>query len=357
MSAKRQRVVSTATTSNKSVKSWLQDAERREERDYRKQANRNTREPILLPENERKEHRIRTYKRVRKSIDAKPFFENESLLFDDGGNEKDDSEHEKDEKDASAIVAAKRKQWFLDFGQRNFGSTRCEQCNMIYAPGTDDDRLHRQFHAQRVKPTQFARLSEQWTVVERHVDGSRVYAFDWPIGNRVRGAAARSLDVIVENMNAALGAARQEQHVAAAVGEPFGDRQRRRLFVFVDNERRALGCLMAERIDKAYRVASSSESSKTDEDTHESSSSSSLAHVRIDADRSRTCAASIGIERIWVHVDFRRQSIATHLLDAARRGTRHARVVDTPLCAFSQPTADGQRLAERYTGRSDFLIY
>lgn len=38
-------------------------------------------------------------------------------------------------------------QTHLDLGQRNFYSTRCRTCGLVYTPGKDeDDRLHAAYH-------------------------------------------------------------------------------------------------------------------------------------------------------------------------------------------------------------------
>ena len=64
----------------------------------------------------------------------------------------------------------------------------------------------------------------------------------------------------------------------------------------------------------------------------------------------------VGVERIWVDKDFRRQSLATKLLDAMRDDYVYGLKIPKSKVAFSQPTESGRKLAESYCGK-DFSVY
>ena len=67
--------------------------------------------------------------------------------------------------------------------------------------------------------------------------------------------------------------------------------------------------------------------------------------------------AECGVSRIWTHPNFRRQKIATRLLDTLRLQFSLGKVIDRPSIAFSDPTINGKDFAKNYTKRNDFLVY
>jgi len=108
-----------------------------------------------------------------------------------------------------------------------------------------------------------------------------------------------------------------------------------KIFIFLSKTRQAVGCLVAERIEQAFRVIS---------------------------DQGDECStepepAVLGISRIWVHEGHRREGIATKLLDAARAHFIYGYAVPKSECAFTQPTRDGHLLASQYFQTKRFLVY
>jgi GNAT superfamily N-acetyltransferase len=71
-------------------------------------------------------------------------------------------------------------------------------------------------------------------------------------------------------------------------------------------------------------------------------------------------ACKLGVDKVWVHKEFRRTGVASRLLDTLRhnfsRDGTCAGVLKADV-AFSQTTDDGKRLAAKYTGSVDFLTY
>jgi hypothetical protein len=59
----------------------------------------------------------------------------------------------------------------------------------------------------------------------------------------------------------------------------------------------------------------------------------------------------------WVAPAARRHGLAIRLLDLAAQRLRHAAPLPRAQLAFSQPTAAGRALAERYSGCPAFLVY
>ncbi|XP_014248823.1 uncharacterized protein LOC106666263 isoform X2 [Cimex lectularius] len=70
-----------------------------------------------------------------------------------------------------------------------------------------------------------------------------------------------------------------------------------------------------------------------------------------------TYSALCGISSIWVDRGFRRQGIASQLLEAVRRNYLSDVVLKRDQIAFSPLTADGKRFAQKYCRRKDFLVY
>ena len=74
--------------------------------------------------------------------------------------------------------------------------------------------------------------------------------------------------------------------------------------------------------------------------------------------------AEVVISRLWIHHQFRRQGIATKLIDTLRgnfmskiKSPPQDRILRRDEIAFSDPTIDGLPFAKKYTGQDKFLIY
>jgi N-acetyltransferase len=60
---------------------------------------------------------------------------------------------------------------------------------------------------------------------------------------------------------------------------------------------------------------------------------------------------------MWTLEAARKQGVVSKILDAVRGNHLFGTVLARADLAFSQPTTMGRALAERYTGRPDFLVY
>ena len=73
--------------------------------------------------------------------------------------------------------------------------------------------------------------------------------------------------------------------------------------------------------------------------------------------------ASLGVARVWVHREFRRQRVATFLLETLRKHymtqvkMTNPREIQRHEIAFTDPTTEGLEFAKRYTGLSKFLVF
>ncbi|KAI5712449.1 hypothetical protein M8J75_008413 [Diaphorina citri] len=86
---------------------------------------------------------------------------------------------------------------------------------------------------------------------------------------------------------------------------------------------------------------------------------SSTMNHSVDYASEEVYPATCGISRIWVLKTYRRQHIATRLLDTVRANFMSSETVTIPKdrLAFSVPTSDGKFLAANYIKRNDFLIF
>lgn len=110
-----------------------------------------------------------------------------------------------------------------------------------------------------------------------------------------------------------------------------------KLYVFAVHDqrkgsgRKAIGCLLAERIQKAYQVQSCAD---------KESSSLTLGVEQNDA--------LLGIARIWTCAEYRRRGVAMRLLDLSKKTFIYGMTLETRRVAFSQPTESGGKLARAW---------
>lgn len=65
----------------------------------------------------------------------------------------------------------------------------------------------------------------------------------------------------------------------------------------------------------------------------------------------------LGVRQVWTSIRFRRQNIASRLVDCARKKFVFGRVAEKQNVLFSQPTSDGLQFAKAYVGRDYLLVY
>ncbi|XP_066244666.1 N-acetyltransferase ESCO2 isoform X2 [Saccopteryx leptura] len=119
-------------------------------------------------------------------------------------------------------------------------------------------------------------------------------------------------------------------------------------FLFISDEKKVVGCLIAEPIKQAFHVLS--------EPTGPECPSSQECH------RAWQCSnvpvpAVCGISRIWVFRLKRRKRIARRLVDTLRNRFMFGCFLRTDEIAFSDPTLDGKLFATKYCNTPNFLVY
>uniref|UniRef100_A0A8C3WD04 Establishment of sister chromatid cohesion N-acetyltransferase 2 n=1 Tax=Catagonus wagneri TaxID=51154 RepID=A0A8C3WD04_9CETA len=224
-------------------------------------------------------------------------------------------------------------QLIIDAGQKHFGATMCKSCGMIYAASSPEDELqHMQHHHRFLEGIKYVGWKKERVVAE-FWDGKIVLVLPHD-----PSYAIRKVEDVQELVDNELGF----QQVVPRYPN------KTKTFLFVSDEKKVVGCLIAEPIKQAFRVLS--------EPTAPESLSSKECH------RAWQCSnvpepAVCGISRIWVFRLKRRKRIARRLVDTLRNCFMFGCFLSTNEIAFSDPTPDGKLFATKYCNTPNFLVY
>ncbi|TPX59971.1 hypothetical protein SpCBS45565_g07605 [Spizellomyces sp. 'palustris'] len=229
----------------------------------------------------------------------------------------------------------KYEQLFLDLGQKDTGLVTCPDCGMAFSKAkAEDDALHQKYHRAVVNGVEWPGYKSE-TVACEFADKSQVIVVTNTSAKQLKSKAA----TIVSLVNNELGSISTDVPIGCKVGSDF--------FAIQGDHR-----LITEPVSSACRVMLASETIGDDGKEIAIQMNGSVT-VRRDV----TVEVLCGISRIWVLKSERRKGIASKLLDAVRAKFLFGCILDKGSIAFSQPTGAGKVLAERYYGRSDFLVY
>eukprot|EP00004_Rigifila_ramosa_P021886 TRINITY_DN5898_c0_g1_i1.p2 TRINITY_DN5898_c0_g1~~TRINITY_DN5898_c0_g1_i1.p2 ORF type:complete len:296 (-),score=52.62 TRINITY_DN5898_c0_g1_i1:84-938(-) len=224
---------------------------------------------------------------------------------------------------AAAARPARRgsgQQLFLDFGQKEVGTTVCRVCRMVYSRGqADDAAAHEQFHERHERGVRFAGWASE-----------RVVAVPPAAPAQTRISVFRGAETERPKIAEVLAFVDDQLGLAA------GPRAQAAVYLCIQGGR-VVGCAVAEAVAQGFPTVRGS---------------SGLAYSQTEA-REALC----GISRLWVLGSARRRGVATALAEAVRRTFFGGGfVVPLPKLAFSHPTEAGAHFAEAYVGPG-FLVY
>ncbi|XP_070585801.1 N-acetyltransferase ESCO2 [Erythrolamprus reginae] len=128
------------------------------------------------------------------------------------------------------------------------------------------------------------------------------------------------------------------------------DPSQTKTYLFVSNEKKIVGCLIAEPVKQAFRVLS-------EPVTVESPTKKSLEQQRAWCCSTKPEKVFCGISRIWVFRLMRRKHIASRLVDVMRQTFLFGCYLSINEIAFSDPTPDGKLFAAEYCKVPNFLVY
>ncbi|PON43330.1 Acyl-CoA N-acyltransferase [Parasponia andersonii] len=259
-------------------------------------------------------------------------------------------------------------QYHLDLGQSDFNLRSCSTCGFYYSPGEEEDeKAHKCFHKDYTLGIQFKGWSNERVIHMPTTEGGRIVM----VLDSDSNAQKNKVGEVVKMMEIELGS-----------GWIFHKLCKVLLFIL---SHRVVGCLVAEPIEKAFKVVSNSVDQSTNainakvervrpttlqfgafsfrrERVKTSLSGTNTKHLDGGLDGAIFCEkeavpAVCGIRAIWVSPANRRKHIATRLLDAVRKSFRLGFVLERSQLAFSPLTSAGKSLASSYIGKGSFLVY
>ncbi|KAL3536034.1 hypothetical protein ACH5RR_004495 [Cinchona calisaya] len=267
------------------------------------------------------------------------------------------------------VINKKRKyaQFYLELGQSDFLLHTCKICGFKYAKGDEEDeKVHKTFHKNYTHGIPFKGWRNERVINVPNLDLGRVIVV---LGDDSPAQRSKVREVV--------------EMMEMELGDGWIFHKHCKVYLFVSSGR-ITGCLVAESIEKAYRVLSSSPGKKYHDqnDKEERDNSVILQFGEVSFQRevvrknpsgksTETCdlipgvvlcekeavPASCGIRAIWVTPSNRRKHIASYLLDAARCSFCNGLILNCSDLAFSQPTSAGKALVSHYIAGSSFLVY
>ncbi|KAG7335647.1 hypothetical protein KOW79_000340 [Hemibagrus wyckioides] len=223
-----------------------------------------------------------------------------------------------------------------DKNQNAFGATTCNVCGMLYSPSTtEDETQHLLFHNQFISAVRYVGWKKE-RILGEYPDGKIILVLpDDP------KYALKKVEEIREMVDNDLGFQQVETKVPSQT----------KTFLFISNDKKVTGCLIAEHIQEGYRVI--------EEPVPEGSE---REKVMFERQRAWCCStvpepAVCGISRIWVFNMMRRRGIASRMIECLRNNFIYGSHLSKDEIAFSDPTPDGKLFATHYCGTSQFLVY
>uniref|UniRef100_A0A671MW02 N-acetyltransferase ESCO1-like n=1 Tax=Sinocyclocheilus anshuiensis TaxID=1608454 RepID=A0A671MW02_9TELE len=223
-----------------------------------------------------------------------------------------------------------------DAGQKAFGAVTCNVCGMLYSPSSpEDESQHLLFHNQFISAVRYVGWKKE-RILGEYPDGKIILVLpDDP------KYALKKVEEIREMVDNDLGFQQVETKVPSQT----------KTFLFISNDKKVAGCLIAEHIQEGYRVI--------EESGLEGSEGEKVMYER---QRAWCCStvpepALCGISRIWVFSMMRRRGIASRMIECLRNNFIYGSHLSKDEIAFSDPTPDGKLFATHYCGTSQFLVY
>ncbi|GFT70669.1 n-acetyltransferase ESCO2 [Nephila pilipes] len=227
-------------------------------------------------------------------------------------------------------------QLIIDAGQKEIGAKMCKTCGMIYFIGQEEDeKLHSGYHHTFLINLRFPGWKKE-CIVGLFPDGRIIQ-----VSETDKNFNLKKIQDILLIVNRDLG--------FPNAGLPV--RPNVMFFLFISNDKRIGGCLVAESIDSACPVISG----KTCEEGK--SDGNIIWKLGSWYASSESVPAICGVNRIWVSREFRRCKVASRLVDCLRQNFIYGHIVGLHELAFTDPSPDGRDFAASYTGTDNFLVY
>ncbi|KAK0141663.1 N-acetyltransferase ESCO1 [Merluccius polli] len=227
-------------------------------------------------------------------------------------------------------------QTIIDAGQKHFGAVACGVCGMLYsASNPEDETQHLLFHNQFISAVKYVGWKKE-RILGEYPDGKIILVLpDDP------KYALKKVEEIREMVDNDLGFQQVETKCPSQT----------KTFLFISNDKKVSGCLIAEHIQEGYRVIEDPAPEKSEREK-----------VMFERQRAWCCSSTsepaiCGISRIWVFSMMRRRGVASRMIECLRNNFIYGSCLGKDELAFSDPTPDGKLFATHYFGTSRFLVY
>ncbi|XP_064625568.1 uncharacterized protein LOC135486582 [Lineus longissimus] len=231
-------------------------------------------------------------------------------------------------------IKAGLEQYSLDFGQKGLGTTQCGTCGMVYSMKEPTDEAHHsKFHQRMLTALKFPKIKEK-SVVQEFPNGSCIIQIS-PDDDKTTQKKVDAIMALVDEDLGFLEVVKREM-------------DHKKTFLYISEQKRVIGCCVAEAITQAYPVLADSQRSTQLTDPEQQ---------RAWCCSTKSVSAKCGVSRIWVFRNERRKGIATQLLDCVRYCFFLGSPLEKSELAFTDPTPDGRGFATNFSGVPHFLVY
>ncbi|CAG9773185.1 unnamed protein product [Ceutorhynchus assimilis] len=235
------------------------------------------------------------------------------------GRETKSSDRRVVKKYGKKLKALPHNQMLLDAGQKRFGHAQCPQCSMFFHMGDPNDEIEHSNYHNAVPVLRFPGWKNEHLVADYQSRGRviRVFSTDSTLW-------LKKVKKLLEVINGELGCSDVEVEDI--------DRNTQ-VYLFVKN-RTISGCVVATvPQERGNRMLNTYECTE------------------------QSYPIKCGISRIWVGANFRKQGIATALVDAVKRNFISGQILSNDDVALTTPTEAGAAFAEKYFKTPNYLIY
>ncbi|EAL67451.1 GCN5-related N-acetyltransferase [Dictyostelium discoideum AX4] len=241
-------------------------------------------------------------------------------------------------------------QTVIDAGQKNVGQMVCSKCKMLYSYGSkEDEAAHQSFCNGNIQQQKV--IIKNWQsmkIVNTFPNGRSIIVVTKDnISNN--SALSSKINLLKEIINIELGYASPSPSPSSNVhnnnknkndndndNDNDDDDNEEKLFLYLDSNGRVLGCLIAERVEKGYKIESSSPTIQC-----------SKVPTKI------LC----GINRIWVLPSSRKRGIASKLMESLASNMYYCYHLKKHEIATTQPSTTGLLFFNNYFKTNQFLLY
>ncbi|KAM9992718.1 hypothetical protein ACTFIY_010170 [Dictyostelium cf. discoideum] len=235
-------------------------------------------------------------------------------------------------------------QTVIDAGQKNVGQMVCSKCKMLYSYGSkEDEAAHQSFCNGNIQQQKV--IIKNWQsmkIVNTFPNGRSIIVVTKDnISNN--SALSSKINLLKEIINIELGYASPSSSSNVNNNNNNNnndndddDDNEEKLFLYLDSNGRVLGCLIAERVEKGYKIESSSPTIQC-----------SKVPTKI------LC----GINRIWVLPSSRKRGIASKLMESLASNMYYCYHLKKHEIATTQPSTTGLLFFNNYFKTNQFLLY